>query len=385
MRMRKQLLLRKLLTMRKLLTFVLILLITLQFASCKKGKDIPESPDPTSYNPSLLDNSSNNNGSAENNSSSNDSLDKNNSNTNNVSDENNSSPNNQTGNNFMSNTALELGITHENYPRIDGSTSTLAIVQAINRAMYKSDNNENFPEAASKTVPSYKMLINEEADMIIVPYASSDVLALAEEAGVELEFCPIAAEALVFITPKENTAENITMEQVRKIYIGYGITNWSELNGPDRELVPICRNSDSGSQSQMDNLILKGEKMHSKIQENYVELTMEGMLEQVAFYHQGGLFGKPTNSYALGYTLYTYLKSMGEITGIDRELKMLAFEGVVPSEQSIAEGSYSLADAYYAVVRSDLPKEHSARKIIDWLKSDDGKAIIKELGLIPKE
>ncbi|WP_179946696.1 hypothetical protein [Desulforamulus ferrireducens] len=125
--------------------------------------------------------------------------------------------------------------------------------------------------------------------------------------------------------------------------------------------------------------------MHPRIQNNYVELTMEGMLEQVAFYHKGGLQGTPTNSYALGYTLYTYLKNMGEITGIDQRLKMLAFEGVVPSEESIANGSYPLTDGYYAVVRSDLPQEHSARKIIKWLKSDEGRAIIRGLGLIPKE
>jgi len=157
------------------------------------------------------------------------------------------------------------------------------------------------------------------------------------------------------------------------------------LDGPDRELVPICRNSDSGSQSQIDNLILNGEKMHSAIQKNYVELTMEGMLEQVAFYHGGGLSGSPADSYALGYTLYTYLKNMGEITGIDEHLKMLAFEGVTPSEESIADGSYSLADGYYAVVRSDLSEGHSARSVINWLKGDDGKAVIKDLGLIPKE
>ncbi len=53
-------------------------------------------------------------------------------------------------------------------------------------------------------------------------------------------------------------------------------------------------------------------------------------------------------------------------------------------EESIADGSYLLTDGYYAVVRSDLPKEHSARSVINWLKGDDGKAIIKELGLIPK-
>ena len=293
---------------------------------------------------------------------------------------------NETSKNIMSSTADTLGITHENYPRIDGSSSTLGIVEGINRAMYvDSCKNDNWPEAASKTVPSYKLLINDEVDMIFVPYASFDILKLAEDSGVKLEFIPIASEALIFITPVENGVENITMEQIREIYLNYGIKSWSELGGVDRELVPICRNADSGSQSQMDNLILEGKKMHSDIEENYVELTMEGMLEQVAFYHNGGLDGSPTQSYALGYTLYTYLKNIGYITGIDEELKILAFDGVIPSEKSIADSSYPLADSYYAVVRSDLPEEHSARRVIDWLKSYEGKAIIKKIGLIIKE
>lgn len=175
------------------------------------------------------------------------------------------------------------------------------------------------------------------------------------------------------------------MEQVREIYLNYGINNWSKLDGPDKEIVPICRNSDSGSQSQMDNFILDNQKMHPDIQKNFVMLNMEDLLYQVAFYHNGGLEGSPTESYAIGYTLYTYLKNMAEITGVDESLNILAFEGVVPSEKTIADGSYSLTDGYYAVVRRDLPQDHSARKIIKWLKSEDGKDNIRKLRLIPKE
>jgi len=287
--------------------------------------------------------------------------------------------------NIMSTTAKDYGITHEDYPKIDGSTSTLSIVRVINRAMYQDSGNDNYPEIASKTVPSYKLLINGEVDMIIVPNASSEVLKLAKDKGVELEFYPVALEALVFITPIDNEAENITKEQVRKIYLDYGIKNWSKLAGSNRELVPICRNADSGSQSQMDNLILNNEDMHPDIQNNYVELTMEGMLELVAFYHNGGLDGKPTDSYALGYTLYTYLENIGEITGIDENLKMLSFEGIAPSEENIANGSNSLTDGYYAVIRSDLPQEHSARSIIKWLRASEGIEEIRNLGLIPKK
>lgn len=288
-------------------------------------------------------------------------------------------------NNAMTSIAEDYNITHENYPKMDGSTSTLSLVKAINRAMYKYMENDNFPYTASKTVPSYKMLINGNVDMIIVPYASSDILSLADDKGVKLEFYPIALESLVFITPIENEANNITEDQVIKIYIDYGIKNWSELGGPNRDLVPICRNADSGSQSQMDNLILKGKDMHPDIQKNYVELTMEGMLELVAFYHNGGLDGSPTNSYALGYTLYTYLENMGEVTGIDERLKILSYEGIAPTEENMANGSYPLTDGYYAVIRSDLPKDHSARNIIQWLNSSVGKEAIRKVGLVPSD
>ena len=54
----------------------------------------------------------------------------------------------------------------------------------------------------------------------------------AKKAGVELEFHKFAAEALVFITSADNPTENITYEQVRSIYLDYGIKNWGELGGP---------------------------------------------------------------------------------------------------------------------------------------------------------
>ena len=338
--------------MRKVLIIILIISISLTIVSCKKVEDIPTPPDTTIEQATV---------------------------------ESKPSIKEEVDKNLMTATAEEYGITHENYPIIDGSTSTLQLSRVINLIMYESQTNANYPSEASKTVPSYKRLINEEVDLIIVPSASKDVLNLAKESGVELEFTPVVAEALIFITPKENETNNITKEEVREIYLNYGIKNWSKLGGPDKEIVPICRNSDSGSQSQIDNLILDNEKMHPNIEKNFVVLNMEDLLYQVAFYHSGGLEGKPTESYAIGYTLYTYLINMCEITGIDESLNILAFEGVVPSERTIADGSYSLTDGYYAVVRSDLPQDHSGRKIIKWLKSEDGKANIRKLRLIPKE
>ncbi len=169
--------------MRKLLLVLLIIIISLTTISCKNTEDVTEPPVTTIEEPTVEEKPD---------------LPV-------VSDKN-----------LMTSTAEEYGITHDNYPKIDGSTSTLDLSRQINMTMYKSEENGNFPSQASKTVPSYKLLIDGDVDLIIVPYASQDVLNLAKVGGVELEFIPVVAEALIFITPIENETKNITMEQVRK-------------------------------------------------------------------------------------------------------------------------------------------------------------------------
>ena len=272
-------------------------------------------------------------------------------------------------------------VTPENYPRIDGSTSTLRLVQEIYKEVFKYIGYElsNLPQVASKTVPSYEKLISNQVDMILVPYASQEVLDKAKKSGVELEFTPITLEALIFITASGNPTQNISKEQVQKIYVDYGINNWKELGGPDKELIPLCRNADSGSQSQLDNIILEGKPMNEKIKKNFVELTMDGLLEQAAFYHNVS----KKDCFGLGYTLYYYLQGMGNVTGIDERLKILNYEGIAATPETIADGSYPLATSYYAVVRKDLPKDHSARNLIHWLSTKYGSECITKSGLTP--
>lgn len=278
--------------------------------------------------------------------------------------------------------SVSLEVSPENYPRIDGSTSTLKLVQEIYKEVFKYVGYElpDLPQKASKTVPSYEKLISNQVDIILVPYASKDVLNKALKSNVKLEFYQVSLEALIFITAKDNSAENITKKQVEKIYVDYGISNWKELGGPDKELIPLCRNADSGSQSQMDNLVLMGKPMNEKIRNNFVELTMDGLLEQAAFYQNVS----KKDCFGLGYTLYNYLQNMGNVTDIDKALKILNYEGIAATPETIANGNYPLATSYYAVVREDLPKDHSARNLIKWLTSKYGAECVTRSGLTPK-
>lgn len=61
----------------------------------------------------------------------------------------------------------------------------------------------------------------------------------------------------------------------------------------------------------------------------------------------------------------------------------MAVDGVLPSTQTIYDGSYQLTNAFYAVVRPDEPADSNARKIYDWLTGEAGQQLVLDLGYVP--
>jgi len=274
----------------------------------------------------------------------------------------------------LSEDAAAVGITAENYPRIDGSTSTLPLVQGIYQRMFlpsdnKGDRWPGLPQQASKTVKSYELLINGDVDLILVPGPSKEAEQMADSAGT-----------LVFITHKDNPVDNINASQVQKIYADMSITDWSELGGKSGRIVPICRNADSGSQAQMENMVLEGKPINPAVEENYMERDMNGMLQMVESYRYFAKDGEE-NAYALGYTFYYYIQISQSVMGEAMDIKALAFDGVAPGPETILSKEYPLSINYYAVVRKELPEDHPARKIADWLTTTEGQWEIAVSGL----
>jgi len=165
----------------------------------------------------------------------------------------------------------DTNIIAKNYPKIDGSTSSLPIVREIYKAIFKPEIIDGaevwsgLPQTASKTIESYKMLINGELDLIIVPDPSEEVKTLAEEKGVELEYLPICLEALVFIVNTEIIINDISTNEIKNIYVDMQINNWSQLGDKDIKIEALTRNIDSGSYALLEKFILKGEKVHEKL------------------------------------------------------------------------------------------------------------------------
>ena len=64
-------------------------------------------------------------------------------------------------------------------------------------------------------------------------------------------------------------------------------------------------------------------------------------------------------------------------------MKLRPINGVYPSDETIADGSYPLAGYNYAVVRADEPEDSPARRMIDFLLSNDGQRCVQNAGFGP--
>ncbi|MDR2882170.1 MAG: InlB B-repeat-containing protein, partial [Alistipes sp.] len=173
-------------------------------------------------------------------------------------------------------------LTLENYPRVDGATSTRALNNMIackllgvdyawvsvsdtsELNVYALDDGGQIDEAifggriaTSQTYGAMMNLIEGKADIILrSTTASPDERAAAEAAGVTLVETPIALDAFVFLKNRANPVRSLTLDEIRKIYTGR-ITDWSQVGGRQAAITPYSRPRNSGSEEAFRELVMK--------------------------------------------------------------------------------------------------------------------------------
>lgn len=293
------------------------------------------------------------------------------------------------------------GLAIENYPIIDGSTSTMPLNRVIACELmglgYKWQKNKTssgntwsiepkinnslkrrFDKLilSSQTHNSFINVIDNRVNMALsARKMSPDEIEYARSKGVTLIETPIALDAFIFIVNPRNPVENLTTENIQDIYTGEK-KSWSEVGvaftDPDySKISPYIRNPNSGSQELMDMLIMKDlEYTDLPVYKENLVFTMVGLIDAI-----GG------NKFALGYTVYYYNEF---IIRPDKEyLKTIAIDGVKPTGQTIVNRSYPYTTEVYAVIRADLDRSSITYRVYEWLQTDEGKQAISKSGYIP--
>ena len=279
--------------------------------------------------------------------------------------------------------AIQFGLDRE-MPVIDGSTSTYPYTQGVYSVLFTNGTaHPQFPKSHSKSFASYERLIRGEADVLFAATkASAELEPLAAKQGVELQYIPIAYDAMVFFTNLENPVNGLTRQQIQDIYVRNAYSSWDQVGGPEAKLLPYCRNTDSGSHALMERYFLEDGKLSlaPEILQGNVSVAMSSALTDVA-----SALSLDPPAYAIGYSVYAYYGSYEEMmTDVTpNKLKLLAVDGVLPTAESIADGTYPLADYNYLVLRGDEPKDSPARRLAEFMVSDAGQQAVADSGFLP--
>lgn len=243
-------------------------------------------------------------------------------------------------------------------PVIDGAAALIPVYSAIVNSVYpesavefqNGSYTENSKIRFTDTIKAYKGVVDGTNDVILCAAPSAQQKQYATDQGVELVYVPIGYEAFVFFVNENNPVDSLTVEQIKDIYAGE-ITNWKEVGGANRPTNPLDRIEGSGSQTVMLNFMGGRE-----IKKNPL-----------------GVFGG-----AIGFSFRFYVEGIVAKDGI----KLLAVNGVEPTEENIRNGSYPIIYNFYAVYRKDNENEN-VKKLIDFILSPEGQKIIDENGYTP--
>lgn len=265
--------------------------------------------------------------------------------------------------------AEEFVFTRANLPRLDGSTSTVPLAQAMCAVLLGEDQEQTAQLIHfSRTTQSYYNLMNGNADLLLAAEPTPEVMEELDQRN-SWYMTPFAIDALVFVVNQNNPVDSLTVEEVQKIYTGE-ITNWSQVGGEDLDIVPFQRNKGAGSQNMFEKLVMDG-RTPMDPPSTWTADSMSGLLDAVREYDNSAA--------ALGYTVYYYANDMEMARG----LKVLAIDGVSPSAQAIRDQEYPFLNPYFVVIPKDLPRDDPARILYDWVLGPDGQKLAALEGYVP--
>ncbi len=183
-----------------------------------------------------------------------------------------------------------------------------------------------------------------------------------EEKEKNVTLIPVAWDAIVVIVNKSNPINNITTDNIKKIYSGE-ITKWSEIGGNDEKI----------------NLHTRKGKISG----------VGFMLRLLLFYDQEIEYTKSIiykSSAPLEKALENDINGIG-ITGISsakkRNLKILKLNNVKPSFRNIVKGKYELIRPLYLTVHNDNINKKKILNFLNFILSKKGQRVIRKAGTVP--
>ena len=239
---------------------------------------------------------------------------------------------------------------------LDGSTSMEKFVNGLKEAM-----NEKYPSLTLEpqftgSGTGIKSVIAGSVDI----GNSSRALKDEEKTQGAVENI-VAIDGIAIIVSNSNTVTNLTTEQLAKIYKGE-IRNWNEVGGDDVAIVVVGREASSGTRGAFEEILGIEEQCQYSNELNETGAVVAKVQEIAG---------------AIGYVSLDIAEDNTD------KVKTLALNDVVPSKDTIKDGSYTLQRPFVMATKGTIDEQsEQVKAVFDYIYSDEGTALIEQLGLV---
>lgn len=165
-----------------------------------------------------------------------------------------------------------------------------------------------------------------------------------------------AVDGVALVVHPANPVKALQKDQVKAIFSGQ-VTNWKALGGPDKGINLYTRDEASGTREVFWKKALDQGDIAKQAN---VVVSNGAMKAAVA-----------NDPYGIGYV------SVGHI---DDSVAAVTLDGVTPTTETVQTGTYKVARGLYSNTKGD--PDPLTRKLIDYLLSPEGQAIVRENGFV---
>lgn len=241
---------------------------------------------------------------------------------------------------------------------MNGSTTVLPIAQSAAEKYMGSGSGVKITVSGGGSGNGIKAIIDGTTDIANSSrFIKTEEVKAAVEKGVYPVPFAIAIDAVIPVVHPDNPVQNLTIDQLQKIYAG-AVTNWKDVGGEDRPIAVVGRDTSSGTYETWEGIVLKKERVTPRA---LVVASSGAMITTVA-----------KNRNAIGYDGIGY---------INDTVKALTVDGTAGSGETALNGKYPVARFLYMFTEG-WP-QGDVLKFINWMLSDEGQKIVAAAGFVP--
>jgi len=243
---------------------------------------------------------------------------------------------------------------------LDGSTTVGPIAKAFAEYYMSRNKGVNITVSESGSGNGAKSLINGACDIADMSRFMKDKeFKAAADKGIKPVAHVVALDGLPILVHPSNPIKGLKVEQVRDIYLGK-VTNWNQVGGPNKKIIIISRDTNSGTYETFEKLVMKKAKITSGAE--YV--GSNGAVRQRV----------QSTPAAIGYAGLGF---------VDRTVKALEINGIYPSRETVSTGIYPIARPLFMFTNGYPKLGTHVYRFVTLHLTKKGQEIVEAIGFVP--